>query len=260
MDEIKNLHKGHRQRLKNKVRTSGLNILPTHEALELLLTYTIPQKDTNELAHHLLDTFGSFANILDTPYEDLVEVNGIGEETALFLSTLPKYFEMYKASKVDDTLPKLDNTGKCVEYFNSNFNINAKENLYIFCLNKACKLIKTISISGKNDCEIDLSAQSIIKQISNVNSSAVVMVHTHPHGDITPSEEDIRTTQNLIYICSLLDIKFYDHIIINETSYYSFGCEDLINKMYNQALSTLPNRNSKSLDLRQNPEFKYIQK
>ena len=78
-------HKDHRQRLKTKVKNYGLECLANHEVLELLLTYTIPRKDTNPIAHNLIEYFGSFSNVLDASYHDLLKVDGIGPEVHYLL-------------------------------------------------------------------------------------------------------------------------------------------------------------------------------
>ena len=88
----KNIHSGHRERLRNAAAKNGINSLEEHQVLELLLTYTIPQKDTNPLAHSLIEKFGSFKNVLDAKPEALLLVKGIGVKTAHFLSTIKQFF------------------------------------------------------------------------------------------------------------------------------------------------------------------------
>ena len=97
--KIEHSHVGHRQRLKDKVRKTDLKSLSEHEIIELLLTYTIPQKDTNELAHTILSTFRTISNSIDADYEDLLKIKGIGEETALFFKVLSNLMGIYKDSK-----------------------------------------------------------------------------------------------------------------------------------------------------------------
>ena len=92
-------HKNHRSRLKTKVKNHGLECLAYHEVLELLLTYTIPRKDTNPTAHKLIEYFGSFSNVLDANYHDLLKVDGVGPESALFLNFLSQLMEMYNKTK-----------------------------------------------------------------------------------------------------------------------------------------------------------------
>ena len=79
------IHDGHRQRLKKRFLDEGMDSFTQIQAVEMLLFYCIPWQDTNELAHRLLDRFGSFAQILDADLEELQSVKGIGESAALFL-------------------------------------------------------------------------------------------------------------------------------------------------------------------------------
>ena len=118
MEKKKNPHTGHRQRMKDKARAIGIGAWPHHEVLELLLTYAIPQKDVNPLAHELIDKFGSLAGVLDVGWEQLSKIKGLGKEASLFLSLLPDIFNKYKASK-DIGSVALDTTSKCVKYFKS---------------------------------------------------------------------------------------------------------------------------------------------
>ena len=80
------MHDGHRQRLKNRFREEGLDHFDEHQVLELLLFYCIPRIDTNELAHRLLERFGSLANVLEAKAEELEKVPGIGSNAATFLN------------------------------------------------------------------------------------------------------------------------------------------------------------------------------
>ena len=82
------IHDGHRQRLKERFRKEGLDGFTDIQALELLLFYALPRQDTNPIAHELLERFGNFADVLDTPVEKLTTVDGIGEHAALFLKAV----------------------------------------------------------------------------------------------------------------------------------------------------------------------------
>ena len=104
-------HNGHRNRMKNRFLKTGLDSFESHEALEFLLFYAIPKKDTNELAHELIKKFGSFAGVLDAPYEVLLKTKGVGSHTAILLKQIPQLFRLYfqdlnKPCKVMDTAEK----------------------------------------------------------------------------------------------------------------------------------------------------------
>ena len=88
-EKSKNPHERHRERIRETFRKTGIENMPEHSVLELLLFYSVPRKDTNELAHRLIDTFGSLSRVLDAPYERLMEVDGIGDSSALLLSSIP---------------------------------------------------------------------------------------------------------------------------------------------------------------------------
>lgn len=127
-------HAGHRQRLKSKVKEHGLKVLSDHEIVELLLTYTIPYKDTNPLGHYLLDVYGSIDKIVDADFSDLTKINGVGNETALFLNILSQFADIYKDRKGKVTRLKSSFDG--INYFRTHYQVKSNEYFYIFCLNK----------------------------------------------------------------------------------------------------------------------------
>ena len=96
----KNPHKGHRQRVKNRVLREGVDSFEDHQILELLLFYCIPMKDTNELAHLLIDRFGSLAGVLDARPEDLCAVSGITENSGILLNLIPSLARRYHQEKL----------------------------------------------------------------------------------------------------------------------------------------------------------------
>lgn len=229
--EYAHKHAGHRQRLKNKVRMYGLKSLSIHEVLELLLTYTIPQKDTNALAHELIDKYNGFSNVLEADYNDLLTVNGVGEETALFLTILPDVFDLLKKYKSKVNEVRLNCPKDCMEYFRKNYELKSKEYLYVIGLNSLNRIVKTFEIEGMNDINIKIGLKDFAQMITGKMITAIILFHTHPNGKAYPSVEDIDTTQKIFDICSIMGVSLLDHLILNENDYYSFGCEGLLKEM-----------------------------
>ena len=95
------IHDGHRKRLTARFLTEGLEGFEPHQVLELLLFYSIPRQDTNELAHRLIERFGSLSAVFDAPYEQLLEVEGVGEKTASLLKLMPDMARVYYAARQD---------------------------------------------------------------------------------------------------------------------------------------------------------------
>ena len=224
-------HKNHRQRLKSKVKNHGLDCLAYHEILELLLTYTIPRKDTNSIAHDLIDRFGSFANVIDSNYYDLLKVDGVGPESALFLNILSSFMESYKKSRLETSTSILDSIAKCVKFFRSFYRIKNNEFMVMACLGKNKRVIRTYLYKGKDETEITFDLRQIANNINDSGVHSVVLFHTHPYGSVEPSVSDLTTTQSVINVCLVNGIDFDDHIILNESEHYSFKNNGIIDKM-----------------------------
>ncbi len=223
----KHPHAGHRQRLKDKAREVGIEFWPTHEVLELILTYLIPQKDVNPLAHELLDTFGSLGGVLDIGYEQLIKVKGIGKESALFLSLLPDIFSKYSASKKLDSI-FLSNPNQTVNYFRNNDFVKNKEVFYIFCLNANKKLLKTIKFNGDFESFISLELTQLAQKVLFNRNRGIVIMHSHPNGNRMPTKTDIKATKKLLDAVGVWGIKLEDHIIVTEDDFYSFFNNGLV--------------------------------
>ncbi len=253
--EIKpNIHKGHRQRLKDRVRKDGLLSFKEHEILELLLTYTIPQKDTNELAHQLLNIYGNINNVINAEYKDLIKQKGLGEETALFFRVLKDFYIQYKKKMNDDNQIFLRTTNDCVNYFRTHHSISNKEVLYLVCLNSMSKFIKEIELKGINDVEISFNIKEIAEQLMDTNIRNVIMFHTHPAGNVNPSREDINATQDILNICAMLKVNLCEHLILNETEHYSMGTQGELWELYKNFSKIQPN-NMAIIKMMQNINF-----
>ena len=95
-------HEGHRQRLKDTFLKTSLDTFQPHNILELLLFYSIPRQDTNEIAHELINHFGSLKNVFDADYEELIRVKGIKENSAVLIKMIPQLAKIYLSNKPEE--------------------------------------------------------------------------------------------------------------------------------------------------------------
>ena len=93
------IHDGHREKMRRRFLGGGLEHFADHEALELLLFYAIPRRDTNPIAHALMDRYGSLSAVMSAPVEDLQKVEGIGESAAILLKMVP---HLYSKARLAD--------------------------------------------------------------------------------------------------------------------------------------------------------------
>ncbi|MCH5209940.1 MAG: hypothetical protein J1F01_03145 [Oscillospiraceae bacterium] len=128
-----NIHKGHRKRMREKVRKNGLDSLQEHEILEYILYYSIPRINTNEIAHKLIKKCNGFANVFKAPDEVLRSVDKVGENTISHLHMLDEFARYY--TKAMSGAHRLKLNGKnCEEYLMNLFNGETRELFYMICL------------------------------------------------------------------------------------------------------------------------------
>lgn len=225
----KHSHGGHRERMKTKALEAGIEHWPEHEVLELILMYSIPQRDVNPLAHTLLETFGSLAGVLDAGYTQLEKIDGIGKQTALFLSLLPEFFVRYTASKmVGEILMK--ESYQAVNYFRATSRVREVEEFYVFCLNNKKVLTKTIKFGSSLFSAVGIPKNEFAVQVALSKCKTIIVLHTHPNGDCNPTDNDIKSTKLLIEAANAVGVELKDHLIVTEREYFSFLKNGLINK------------------------------
>ena len=211
---------GYRERIREKFASNGLDSFLDHEVLELLLTYVIPRKDTKPIAWALLKRFGSLAAVLDAEPEQLAEVEGIGENTSLFIKLVRSVFKKYTFDEVKERIT-IRTPQQVLEYCQASLAGKKEECLEVIYLSVRNTVMGTqILASGLID-RVAISPRKIVESALAAKASAIILVHNHPSGDATPSHEDILLTQDVIQAARLFDISVHDHIIIGGNSHYS---------------------------------------
>ncbi len=211
----KNLHEGHRARMRKRFRETGFDGFSEHEILELLLFYTCPRRDTNELAHALIDRFGSLAAVINADYDELTDIKGISENTAtlfkIFPALVPKYYESNTEKKVYNSIENLK------EMFESYFIGLNHEEFRIACFNSDAQLLSHKLISKGTPSSAPCDIRAIMEEVLKTNASAVAFAHNHPNSCSMESNEDIRTTRDLASALNDIDVELLDHIIVNNS-------------------------------------------
>ena len=214
------IHSGHRDRLRSRFLKEGLDNFEEVNALELLLFYCIPRKDTNELAHALLDHFGSFHQVLDATPEELMTVPGIGEGTATFLPLIASACRYYRVNQASN-VTALDTIEKCGDYLVNYFHGRKNETIMLLCLDAKCKRIVCREIGEGSVNSASISARKVAEIALSVNATSVILAHNHPSGVALPSTDDISTTRMIAKSLRAVDFVLTDHIVVAEDDYVS---------------------------------------
>ena len=214
------IHDGHRQRLKDRFRQEGLDKFDEIQVLELLLFYVIPQRDTNPLAHRLLEHFGSLAQVLEAPAEDLEKVSGVGSNVATLLTLTTALARYYMVSRGNQTVA-LTTTEMCGDYLLPYFVGRRNETVFLLCLDAKCKVLgcKEVGEGSVNSASVPI--RRIVEMALGMNATTVVLAHNHPSGIALPSSEDVQTTHRVAAALDTVDIILADHIIVADDDFVS---------------------------------------
>lgn len=216
----KQIHAGHRQRMHERVRNYGLESLAEHEALEYLLYFTNARRDTNPIAHALLERFGDFAGVLEADEEELCLVEGMGPASARFLHLLPQVSAYYHRSLTKDRR-RLQTVEQMGEYLMARFRGTIRERVLLVCLDRQRRITCTSWLGSGSSDAVELPIKEAIAQAVRLKAHWVVLCHNHPSGSTLPSRQDIEATAELARGMFVVGIELLDHIIVTETEYLS---------------------------------------
>ena len=214
-------HSGHRKRLRTLIDNVGLKQLSDVQIVEQILTMTHARCDTNEIAHRLLNKFGSISNILDADINSLTEVEGVGLVTAQTLSYLPQIFEIYEQDKNKKKYPCKTN-GDIFNYFKNIFKDMATECFVIAFVSSSGVFLDYEILSKGEVLEVKIDKFEITKSIIRRNAKSIVIAHNHPLGSCNPSRADYDSHAYLLNFFSSLGITFVDNVIIGKDGMFSF--------------------------------------
>ena len=220
------LHDGHRQRKKTQFLQQGLESFADHEVLELLLYYAIPRRDTNELAHRLLQKFGTLRGVFQASTEELQQVEGVGENAAVFLTLLPAVASRLQQETFRDrVLNSVESAGAFFLYLLAS---ERREVLYQVNLDAKGKLLNYRRLSSGTAAMTPVSVREVVENALHADASRVLLGHNHPSGVALPSEEDRQVTLQIQQALSTMGIVLSDHIVVADGDFVSMAASGML--------------------------------
>lgn len=224
-----NLYVRHRQRLKKRMVEQGAGGLEPHVLLELLLTYAIARRDTNEIAHRLLARFGSLRGVFDADLIELCKVEGVGEHTALLLKLVPELTRRY-FDEESSSITQLISTEDLRRYILPKFIGARNEMLLIVFLGNKNQVLTGEFLQEGSINTVGVNLRQIVERIMALRATGVVMAHNHPGGFAIPSSEDISVTRMLKSVLDPLGIKLLDHIVVADDDCVSMRESEMLER------------------------------
>lgn len=214
----RNLHKGHRQRLKKRYVDENGEGFCDHELIELLLFYGVPRKNVNEMAHELYERFGSISGLASADIDELKLVKGVGDSTAVLIKLVTSLAQRIAA---EQNVPKKRlNTLKALAEYAQSYLLGATvEQVYLIMMDNSLRVIDTKLIAVGSLKEVKPTIRRALELIILKRASAVALAHNHPNGGVEASYADVEFTS--VFKCELdvIDVRFVEHIVVDGSSY-----------------------------------------
>ena len=222
------IHAGHRKRTKDEfLAANGLDSMPDHRALELLLFYAIPQGDVNPLAHKLIEHFGSLAGVFNAKAEQLMEVDGVGYNTAVLIRLIPAIAARYLQAN-----SSFDGQLVCTEQFRELliplFFGQRNELAYLVCMDGSSRHIVTKKLGEGVADTVQITTRKVLEAALACNATRVALAHNHVSGVALWSDADLDTTLRLKAVLREAGIELADHFIVADYDMVSMADSGLL--------------------------------
>lgn len=211
-----NIHAEHRARMREKYLQMR-DAMPDHEILELLLFNVIPRRNTNPIAHALLNRFGSLDEVFRASIPQLTSVEGVGEKTAMFLKEIQYVWRRIETSKSNHQV--LDTYEKIAKYLVALFCTETNESVYVVLLDAKARLMSSRKLFEGTVTSASIDARKIASYALSQGAARIILAHNHLSGSAEPSDEDISTTRFLRRSLRQIDLILEEHFIIAGSSY-----------------------------------------
>ena len=222
----KNLRAGHRQRMRERLLKDGRDTLRDDEVLEMLLFYAIPRGDVKDLSKLLMDKFGGIEGVIFASQEDLEKISGIGDSTIALFALLQRMRADFNKNQMENNI--LSNWQAVIDYCRNTIGFSDKEIFMALFLNSKHRLLHSEELARGTINKVTVYPREVLEKAITHKATAVILVHNHPTGDVTPSKQDIEVTGKIHEALATINIDLFDHLIVSPSRHTSFKSLGLI--------------------------------
>ncbi|MGE4482459.1 RadC family protein [Acidocella sp.] len=212
---------GHRARLRARFLAGGADALADHELIEMTLFLALPRRDTKPIARALLARFGSYANAISAPVSELLSVEGLGEAGVSALKLVQAACQRLAKAEVLYR-PVLGNWDRLMEYLQAILAREKVEQFRVLYLDNRNRLLADVPQGSGTVNHTPVYPREVVKRALELNATAMILVHNHPSGDPSPSDDDISMTREIKRAATSLSVVLHDHVIVGNGRWLSF--------------------------------------
>jgi DNA repair protein RadC len=218
---------GHRARLRRRLFGGGPEALLDHELVEYLLALALPRRDTKPLAKQLLREFGGYGGLLSADAATIARVGGLSEGAVAALKIAQASALRLLQAEVQ-ARPVLGSWQALLDYLRADMAHLAIERVRVLFLNSRNMLIRDEAMWEGSVDESAVHVREIMRRALDCQATALIIVHNHPSGDPSPSQQDIRLTKELVEAGRHMRINVHDHVIVGAKGHSSMRSLGLI--------------------------------
>ncbi|HVZ80138.1 MAG TPA: DNA repair protein RadC [bacterium] len=214
-------HAGHRKRLKERYAAQGPAALARHELLELLLTYSIPHRDTKPYAKKLLSVFQSLRRILEADISTLETLGELPPQSALHFKAMGDLFraaqgEEFKRGRA------ITSPQDVASFLQEQIGGRPREVFTIIFLDHRNHLLAFEHLQEGTVDHTAVYPREILRRAIDLHATGMILAHNHPAGSLEPSEGDKQLTRQVLTAARALGVTVHDHLILTTEGHFSF--------------------------------------
>lgn len=231
-DGNKKGHKGegHRQRLRERFLSSGLDGFHDYEVIELLLTLAMPRKDCKAAAKEALVRFKTLQGVLEASPRELCRVTGIGTKNLFGIKLIKAVADRYLKKKLIHK-DAINDSKALFDYLYHSIGDKNREFFKVIFLDSKNQVIAADTLSEGTLTASSVYPREVIQKALSHDAAALIFAHNHPSGDPKPSSEDVAITRQLVFASKMMGLVAHEHIVIGDNRYYSFADQGYIERM-----------------------------
>ncbi len=213
------IHSGHRIRMRSRALDTEFNGFSEHEILELLLFYALPRVNTNNLAHMLINKFGSLSAVLDAPVSQLADIPGLSSASASFIRLISELCDLYSSSEPENI--KFTSTAELKQFFIDYFKSNNADICLVISVDSDFRLTALRSFPTAVLTDNSIPPKQLVSTILGCKMERIVIGQNHPGKLPIPTESDYTITKLFSELLTPLSIELCDHIICGSNHAFS---------------------------------------
>lgn len=228
-----NKSEGHRQRLRDRFLSGGLDGFHDYEVIELLLTLFTPRKDCKDFAKALLKRFKTLQGVFEASTVELCEIDGVGPKNVFGLKLIPAVSRRYLETKVVHSEP-LNNAAALFDFLYHSMAAKSRECFKVLFLDAKNRVTGVETLFEGTLTASSVYPREVVQAAIHHRAAAVIFAHNHPSGDPEPSTADVDITRRLVLACMTVGITVHEHLVVGNGQYYSFADHGHIARMCRQ--------------------------